>query len=470
VVAATWGEGEPPARATRAYKELMSDAAPRLDGTEFGVLALGDTAYAEFCAIGRALDERLAALGGKRVAERVDCDLDFVEPAAKWIAGALKALAPAADAERAKVIAVDFGAKPAPNLDVIEAEVTEHINLNSSRSDKETIHLELSFDGAAPAYKPGDSLDLFAENDPAYVDALLKAVELSSDAALRSELIKSVDVTTLSLNAVETYASSTGHQYVKELLTSGQAKNWIVGRQLIDLIEHFPIALDAEKLRALTRPLAPRAYSIASSRSAVGEEAHLLISAVRHQTQGRVRKGVASNHAAERLKKGSRVRVKFKPNKHFVLPAPDRDIIMVGPGTGVAPFRAFVQERRATQASGRSWLFFGDRTFTHDFLYQLEWQEALTDGALTRMDVAFSRDAPEKVYVQHRLWQKRRDLVAWLEGGATFYVCGDAKVMAKDVRATLMRAYADVKALSPEAAEQAVATLERDKRYQQDVY
>ena len=470
VVAATWGEGEPPARATRAYKELMSDAAPRLDGTEFGVLALGDTAYAEFCAVGRALDQRLAALGGKRVAERVDCDLDFVEPAARWIAGALTALAPAADAETAKVIAVDFGAKPAPNLDVIEAEVTEHINLNSSRSDKETIHLELSFDGAAPAYKPGDSLDLFAENDPAYVDALLKAVGLSSDAALRSEVIKSVDVTTLSLNAVETYASSTGHQYVKELLTSGQAKNWIVGRQLIDLIEHFPIALDAEKLRALTRPLASRAYSIASSRSAVGEEAHLLISAVRYQTQGRVRKGVASNYAAERLKKGSRVRVKLKPNKHFVLPAPDRDIIMVGPGTGVAPFRAFVQERRATQASGRSWLFFGDRTFTHDFLYQVEWQEALTDGALTRMDVAFSRDAPEKVYVQHRLWQKRRDLVAWLEGGATFYVCGDAKTMAKDVRATLVRAYADVKALSPDAAEQAVATLERDKRYQQDVY
>ena len=182
---------EPPARATRAYKELMSDAAPRLDGTEFGVLALGDTAYAEFCAIGRALDERLAALGGKRVAERVDCDLDFVEPAAKWIGSALKTLAPAADAERAKVIAVDFGAKPAPNLDVIEAEVTEHINLNSSRSDKETIHLELSFDGAAPAYKPGDSLDLFAENDPQYVDALLQAAGLSSDAALRSELIKS---------------------------------------------------------------------------------------------------------------------------------------------------------------------------------------------------------------------------------------------------------------------------------------
>ena len=187
VIAATWGEGEPPARAIRAYKELMSDAAPRLDGVEFGVLALGDTAYVEFCAIGKALDERFEALGAKRVADRVDCDLDFAEPAATWIAGTLKTLAPEV-APDTKVIAVDFGAKAAPSLDVVEAEVTEHINLNSSRSDKETIHLELSFDGAAPAYKPGDSLDVYAENDPDYVDALLKAAGLSSDAALRARV------------------------------------------------------------------------------------------------------------------------------------------------------------------------------------------------------------------------------------------------------------------------------------------
>ena len=469
VIAATWGEGEPPARAIRAYKELMNDAAPRLDGVEFGVLALGDTAYVEFCAIGKALDERFEALGAKRVAQRVDCDLDFAEPAAAWIAGTLKTLAPDI-APDTKVIAVDFGAKAAPSLDVVEAEITEHINLNSSRSDKETIHLELSFDGAAPAYKPGDSLDVYAENDPDYVDALLKAAGLSTEATLRNEFIKSRDVTTLSLKTIESYANSTGHQYVKELVVSGEARNWIAGRQLIDLIEQFPIALDAEKLRALTRPLAPRAYSIASSRAEAGEEAHLLVSAVRYETHGRARKGVASNHMAERLKKGARLRVKLKPNKHFTLPAADRDIIMVGPGTGVAPFRAFVQERRATSAKGRNWLFFGDRTFTHDFLYQTEWQDALKDGGLTRMDLAFSRDTPDKVYVQHRIWEKRADLVAWLDGGANLYVCGDARQMAKDVRATLVRAYVDVKAISPEAAEAAVAALERDKRYQQDVY
>jgi sulfite reductase (NADPH) flavoprotein alpha-component len=230
------------------------------------------------------------------------------------------------------------------------------------------------------------------------------------------------------------------------------------------------VPLSADQLRALTRPLAPRAYSIASSRCEAGESAHLLVSAVRYQMHGRARKGVASTFVADRLRKGSRLKVKVKPNRHFGLPAADRDIIMIGPGTGVAPFRAFVQERRATGATGRSWLFFGDRCFTHDFLYQLEWQEALADGSLTRMDVAFSRDQPDKVYVQHRMWQRRRDLVEWLDNGAFLYVCGDAKTMAKDVRRALAHAYADVKRLAPEAAERAVADLERGKRYLQDVY
>jgi sulfite reductase (NADPH) flavoprotein alpha-component len=472
VIAATWGEGEPPSRAAISYAALMGDTAPRLDGIEFAVLALGDTAYVEFCAIGTAIDARLEALGGKRVAERADLDLDFAEPAARWIDGAVTALAPAEAAAPSggQVIPVDFGATAEPNLGPFEAEVTAHIDLNSSRSDKETIHIELAFDGKVPAYNPGDSLDLYPQNDPEYVEQLLKAAGLPSDGALRDELIKDRDVTTLSLKTVESYAATTGHQYVKSLIESGEARDWIAGRQLIDLIAHFPIALSGEQLRSLTRPLAPRAYSIASSRREVGDEAHLLVSAVRYDSHGRARKGVASGYVAERLKKGSRVRVKLRPNKHFALPAADRDIIMIGPGTGVAPFRAFVQERRAAGATGKSWLFFGDRNYTHDFLYQLEWQDALKDGALTRMDVAFSRDTPEKVYVQNRLWDRRRDVVDWLDKGASFYVCGDAKQMAKDVRSTLVRAYADVKAIAPDLAEKAVVELERGKRYLQDTY
>jgi sulfite reductase (NADPH) flavoprotein alpha-component len=471
VIAATWGEGEPPGRAARVYAELMQEGAPRLDGVEYGVLALGDTAYAEFCAVGKKIDERLAELGAKRVIARIDCDLDFAEPATNWIGATLKTLTPP-DAARSRVIEVDFAGNAAAksNPGIVEAEIVEHLNLNSSRSGKQTIHLALAFDGAAPAYEPGDSLDLYPENDPAYVDELLALAGLAKDDALRGELLASRDVTTLSPKTLETYAALIGHQSVKALIAEGRGRDWVAGRQLVDLIASFPVTLGAEQLRALTRPLAPRAYSVASSRREFADEAHLLVSPVRYAAHGRPRKGVASNYVAERLKRGDRLRVKLKPNRHFALPDRGRDIIMVGPGTGVAPFRAFIQERRAEQAKGKSWLFFGDRNFTHDFLYQLEWQEALQDGSLTRMDVAFSRDRPEKTYVQHKMWERRRELIGWLDNGAHFYVCGDAKAMAKDVRATLTRAYADVKALTPEAADAAIAGLERDKRYLQDVY
>ena len=471
VVASTWGEGEPPARAARTYAELMGPSAPRLDGVTFGVLALGDTAYAEFCAIGRALDARLAELGATRAVDRVDCDLNFDAPAADWIKSALQTLAPPRE-PAGNVVSVDF--KPRPATDVgrepITAEIVEHINLNSSRSDKETVHLALSFDGNAPAYEPGDSLDLYPHNDAELVATVLAAAKLDPDDGLRAALTTERDITTLSTATIEKFAAVTGRGEARRLLDEGQARAWSEGRQLIDLLEAFPARLTADELKGLTRPLPPRAYSIASSRKEVGDEAHVLVAAVRYQSHGRARAGVASTHVADRLKVGVSVRVRLKPNKHFRLPDPSNDIIMIGPGTGVAPFRAFVQERRAIGASGRSWLFFGDRRFTHDFLYQLEWQDALKDGALTRLDLAFSRDTPQKLYVQHRLWERRRELIEWLENGAHLYVCGDAKAMAKDVRATLTRAFADVKALDPEAAAAAVATLERERRYLQDVY
>ncbi|MDR7036524.1 sulfite reductase (NADPH) flavoprotein alpha-component [Methylobacterium sp. BE186] len=474
-IAATWGEGEPPARAVRAYNELMGDGAPRLDGAEFSVLALGDTSYAEFCAIGKALDERFEALGAKRAFERADLDLDFDKPAAEWIKGALKALAPPAAAAD-NVVAVDFARgghdeDAEPSRDPVVVEVVDHVNLNSSRSDKETIHLALAFEDGAPAYEPGDSLEIYPENDPQLVEDILKAAGLTGDEALRRALLAERDITTLSATTVERFVKATGHEEAKRLIESGEVRAWIEGRHLIDLIETYPAKLTAEHLNAVTRPLPPRAYSIASSRKEVGDEVHLVIAAVRYETHGRSRSGVASVHVADRIRNGAKLRVKLKPNRHFRLPAdPATDIIMVGPGTGVAPFRAFVQERRAAEAPGRSWLFFGDRHFTHDFLYQLEWQDALEDRSLTQIDVAFSRDQPEKIYVQDRLFERRRELVEWLDAGAHLYVCGDAKNMAKDVRAAVVRSYADVKGLSDAEAEAAVAGLERAQRYQQDVY
>ncbi|SDA11018.1 sulfite reductase (NADPH) flavoprotein alpha-component [Methylobacterium sp. UNC378MF] len=475
-IAATWGEGEPPARAVRAYGELMGESAPRLDGVEFAVLALGDTSYAEFCAIGKALDARFEALGGKRAAERADLDLDFEKPAADWIKGALKALAPAEQPDN--VVAVDFARAGAgeedesePSREPVVAEVVEHVNLNSSRSDKETIHLALAFEDGAPAYEPGDSLELFPENDPQLVDEILKAAGLSGDEALRTALLAERDITTLSAATIERFVKATGHADAQTLIDSGEARAWIEGRHLIDLLETYPAKLTAEHLGTITRPLPPRAYSIASSRKEVGDEVHLAIAAVRYETHGRARSGVASVHVADRIRDGAKLRVRLKPNRHFRLPQdPATDIIMVGPGTGVAPFRAFVQERRAVEAPGRSWLFFGDRHFIHDFLYQLEWQDALEDGSLTKIDVAFSRDQPEKVYVQDRITQHAQELVSWLDGGAYFYVCGDAKNMAKDVRAAVVGAYQTVKNLSPADAEAQVAALERGHRYQQDVY
>ena len=479
VVAATWGEGEPPGRAAAGYAVLMGADAPRLDGVRFGVLALGDTAYAEFCAIGRAIDARLSELGATRTVERADLDLDFARPAAAWIKGTVEALTPDVvrpdDGRPDNVVAVDFGRSAAegqePSREPVVAEVSDHINLNSSRSSKETIHLALDFEASAPAYEPGDSLELYPENDPALVDHVLRAASLSADDALRRTLLDERDLTTLSPATIERFVTATGHVEARRLLDPGEARAWIEGRQLVDLLETYPAALTAEHLSDITRPLPPRAYSIASSRKEVGDEAHLLVAAVRYETHGRGRAGVASTHVADRIRNGARLKVRLKPNLRFRLPADSAtDIVMVGPGTGVAPFRGFVQERRAIGASGRNWLFFGDRQFTHDFLYQTEWQEAVEDGSLARIDLAFSRDQPEKIYVQDRLFERRRDLVDWIEGGASLYVCGDAKQMAKDVRATLVRAYADVKALAPDAAEDAVRRLERDKRYLQDVY
>ena len=433
------------------------------------MLALGDTAYVEFCAIGKALDERFAALGGKRVVDRVDCDLDFAAPAADWIGRAVKALAPA-DGGRGTVIEVDFGKSgAAPKVEIkteiVEAEIIEHVNLNSSQSGKETFHLALSFDGAAPAYEPGDSLDVYPENDPAEVDELLKAAGLAADQALRNDFIKSQDIHTLSLKSLETYATLTGHQYVKALIADGQRAR--MDRRAAAHRPRHPVPDRDHRRAAPCRDKAAGAARLLDRLVAARVRRRGASSGLRRalrepwpRAQGRRLQLRRRAEEARRARPGE-----APPQPAFCAACAGRDIIMVGPGTGIAPFRAFVQERRATAAKGRNWLFFGDRQFTHDFLYQLEWQEALKDGSLNRMDVAFSRDQPQKIYVQDRLWERRRDLVEWLDGGASFYVCGDAKAMAKDVRAALVRAYADVKSLPPEAAEQAVAALERDKRY-----
>jgi sulfite reductase (NADPH) flavoprotein alpha-component len=480
VVASTWGEGDPPERAAAFYAALMADDAPRFDGVRFAVLALGDSSYVNFCEVGRRIDARLEVLGGERIAARLDCDLDYEAPAAAWTGSALEELARRAEPDTGPtvqggdIIHVDFAApavSPWSKAHPFAAEITESINLNGSRSTKQTIHLEVSLAGSGLTFEPGDSLGIVPENDPAMVEAVLRAARLDGDAALRSRLATELDITVLSRQVMDAYAGINPDPRLRDMLSGDAWRPYLEGRQIVDLLEDFPAGLTSAQLTGLLRKLPPRLYSVASSLEATPDEAHLLVGVVRYESHGRARSGVASGFVAERLRVGDKLKVYLKPNKNFRLPDdPDRPIVMIGPGTGVAPFRAFLQQRQAAGAPGRNWLFFGDRNFTHDFLYQLEWQEWLKDGALSRLDVAFSRDQPEKIYVQQRLWERRAELFAWLEDGAHLYVCGDEKAMAKDVHAALAALVADRSGRSPDDAEAYLADLKKQRRYQRDVY
>ncbi len=475
LIAATWGEGEPPSRAVPFFRGLMADGAPRFEQVRFAVLALGDRAYANFCSTGREIDLRLEALGGTRVTDRVECDLDFAKSAAAWGEAALAALKPTEPQAGAEIIHLDFAhlaAEPAWSREKpFAAEVLEHINLNSSRSAKTTVHLGLSLAGSGLAYEPGDALMVVPENEPALVESVLRAAGVTPDSALETKLRRELDITTLSRATLEAFQRLRPQAELAELLAGDGWRGFLEGRQVADLLETWPTRLEPAELLTLLRQLPARAYSIASSALAFPDEAHLLVALVEYASHGRARQGVASGHVAHRLAKGGSIGTYLRPNRHFRLPETgDTPIIMVGPGTGVAPFRAFVQHRREQGHKGKSWLFFGDRSFTHDFLYQLEWQEAVEEGSLTRMDVAFSRDQPEKVYVQHRLWDRRADLWSWLQDGAVLYLCGDATSMAKDVEATLLQIAADQGALTDDKAAAWLEELTRERRFRKDVY
>lgn len=478
VFASTWGEGDPPQRAAEFYAALMSDAAPRLDNVRFAVLALGDTAYANFCSTGKAIDARLEALGGKRAAARVDLDLDFAKKAATWTEEALAVLAPKEAEGADTVVRVDFrGAaqaleEPAYTPEApLQAEITSAINLNGSGSSSETWHIELATDAAGFSYEPGDAIGVVPENDPELAAELAATVGLDGDADLVRRLAVGHDITTLTRPLVEAYARLTGRSDVAKLADGTAFQAYAADRQLIDLLAEFPEKLTGEQLTGLLRPLPPRLYSVASSLKAHPGETHLLVGAVRWHSHGRKRGGVTSTWLADRRKAGDTVPVYVKRNRHFRLPKDaSRPVIMIGAGTGVAPFRAFVEERAETGSKAPSWLFFGARNFTNDFLYQLEWQDHLASGALGRIDVAFSRDQPEKIYVQQRLWERREEIRGWIAEGAHVYVCGDEKGMGRDVDATLVRILAEPLKGDVDAGKAQLSELARAGRYQRDVY
>ncbi len=482
VIVSTWGDGDPPESAVDFCGALMTDEAPSMEGVRFSVCALGDTSYEKFCQTGKDVDARFEALGAERIRPREDCDVDYDDAWERWVSESLEAF----PIEK-PTVTLEMPLPGTPELtgeytkkNPFGAEVLEKIVLSGTGSEKEVLHVELSLEGSGLTYEPGDAIGVFPRNREADVAAVVKAAGLSADDTLNGStlgeaLLKDYDITTLSPTLVEKYHQVVGNKELKKWLDEADRstlKAWIHGRQFVDLIEEFAFTdWTPELLTGLLRKLEPRLYSIASSPRAHEGEVHMTVAAVRYQSHGRERAGVASCFLADAVGVGDQVPVYLHRNGNFRLPQDgDTPIIMVGPGTGIAPFRAFVEERKALGARGDNWLFFGDQRYTYDFLYQLEWQEHLADGALKKLSVAFSRDQKQKIYVQHRMKEEGAELFAWLEKGASFYVCGDAVRMAKDVHEALIEVVAEHGGKSREEAEVYVDDLRRAKRYQRDVY
>ncbi|MED1579025.1 MULTISPECIES: assimilatory sulfite reductase (NADPH) flavoprotein subunit [Bacillus] len=489
IIVSTHGEGDPPDNALSFHEYVHGRRAPKLDHLSFSVLSLGDSSYEFFCQTGKEFDERLKELGGTRLVDRVDCDLDYDEPFFEWLQGVASSLSEggaAATPQESAEANTQTAASEYSRTNPFYAEVLENINLNGRGSNKETRHLELSLEGSGLVYEPGDSLGIYPTNDPALVDELITTCGWNAEETvtvhkngdtlpLKEALTSHFEITVLTKPLLQKMSSFTKSEALQALLEEGseeKLKAYIAGRDLVDAARDFgPFEGTAADFTAILRKIPARLYSIASSLKANEEEVHLTIGAVRYDAHGRERQGVCSILCAERLEPGDKLPVYIQHNQNFKLPENhDAPIIMVGPGTGIAPFRSFMQEREEVGADGKSWLFFGDQHFVTDFLYQTEWQKWLKDGVLTKMDVAFSRDSEEKVYVQHQMKKQSKELFEWLEQGAYVYVCGDEKHMAHDVHDTLLSIIQEEGAMSKEKAESYLANLQQQKRYQRDVY
>ncbi|WP_341937232.1 assimilatory sulfite reductase (NADPH) flavoprotein subunit [Marinimicrobium sp. C2-29] len=488
IITSTHGEGDPPDNALGLHEYLHGRKAPKLGQLKYAVLALGDSSYEYFCQTGIDFDTRLAELGGERLIERVDCDEDFDEAADQWIASLLDKLSaeqPTAGAEHAPITVASVTQGQESRYDrkhPFTAPMLDRVTLNGRGSSKAVHHIELSLEESGLNYTPGDSLGVYVQNDPALVGRVLEHTGFGGEetVTLKDESVRldqalqhHLELTRLTPPTVQHWAKLSESSELNTLVDNKRELiQWLHGRDLLDLLQAYPVdGLDAQALVDQLRRLPPRLYSIASSQAAVDDEVHLTVAAVRYEQRGREREGVGSTWLADRLALDETAPVFIDPNKNFRLPQDgDTPIIMIGPGTGIAPFRAFMQEREALEQAGKNWLFFGDRNFRTDFLYQREWLQWRKQGLLSRLDVAFSRDGPEKVYVQHRLREAGAELWRWLEDGAHIYVCGDANAMAPDVHEALIDVASTHGRKSRENAEQYLRDMTRDKRYQRDVY
>lgn len=483
VVVSTYGEGEPPESAVDLYEQLKKGKVGKLEGLKFAVLGLGDSSYEFFCQTGKDFDSLLTKAGADRVHELASLDVDYQDAAKAWGEQALNAIAATlsagpAGSSVASAVQQAVGHSQYSKENPFPARLSVNQKITGRDSTKDIRHIEISLEESSIRYQPGDALGIWFDNDADLVGEVLALAHLSGDEAtargsLREVLSRELELTRLHGGFITGLAEISDNAALKDLAgDKAQVNALVASAQVVDVLKRFPTALAAEQLIGLLRPLTPRLYSIASSQSEVEEEVHLTVGVVRYpQEDGTVRSGAASSYLADRLPEDAEVRVFVEHNDNFRLPQnPDTPVIMVGPGTGIAPFRAFLQEREAQGADGKNWLFFGNPHFTQDFLYQVEWQRYVKSGLLSKISLAFSRDQANKIYVQDRLREAGLELYQWLEAGAHFYVCGDANHMAKDVQEALLDVIAEHGQKSREEAEEYLSELRRAKRYQRDVY
>ena len=488
IITSTQGEGDPPDNAAELHEFIHGRKAPKLEGVRFSVLALGDQTYEFFCQTGKDFDKKLEELGAERLYERVDCDVDYEEDAEKWMANVINTIDSAPEGTQSEQVVSESiksaKEKKYSKANPYQAEVLENINLNGRGSNKETRHIEFLLDNFGEEYEVGDCLVVLPQNDPALVELLMSTlgwdpgdqIQISEDGdtiSLEEALTSYFEITKLTRPLLQNAAAYFDNEALEDKVQDSEwIQNYIEGRDFIDLLNDFPPEeLEPEDLYQILRKLPPREYSISSSYQSLPDEVHITVGAVRYNTHGRDRSGVCSVQFAERIQPGDTVPIYLKRNPNFKFPKDgDTPVIMIGPGTGIAPFRAHMQEREEYGYKGNTWLFFGDQHFTTDFLYQTEWQEWLKDGVLEKMNVAFSRDTDQKVYVQHRIAEHSKEFNEWLEKGASIYICGNEKNMAKDVHQAIRNVLVKEQNLTEEDAESYLKQMKKDKRYQRDVY
>jgi sulfite reductase (NADPH) flavoprotein alpha-component len=493
IIVSTHGEGVPPFAARELHEFIYSKRAPKLDGINYAVLALGDSGYFQFCKTGKDFDEQLEKLGAKRIVPRIACDVDFEAAAGKWLQSTIPAFATgevsaSETSQQFRMVLPNQQTKEEKEellyskKNPFSAPVFEKILLHGKGTKRQTLHIELSTEDAPGlTYEPGDAAGVLPVNSVDLINEVLTETGLDAGEQvlingkqknLESALYRDVELSKITTDVVARYLSFAPNEKLQKLSEDAEKfKAYLEGRDIVDLLQDYPATIDAINLIKILRPLQPRYYSISSSPKAFPGELHLTVGVVNYENAGRAKRGTCSTFLSELSVEDEKVPLFIESNPAFRLPQDDETpIIMVGAGTGIAPYRAFVQHRELADKRGKSWLFFGNRNFETEFLYQREWQDFLKTGALTNMDVAFSRDGDKKVYVQDRLLEKGSEVFQWLEDGAHFYICGDMKNMARHVQDTLVKIVEKEGVMSKEHAQEYVDNLEKDKRLQLDVY